>query len=795
MNETITINIDTTEISNMNRAINDLRRVVQDLNRDLDSSGSAWAVLDSSLNLMIGTLGLLAISSSDLRNIPENIDRVASSFSELADGLAAKEGLVGAFGGALKALPLLAVVAGLGYLAHALSNTNTGFQTTRRHIRELNQSMNESREAHREMTREIDINDRANQILIDRLRRLQDQENLSAGQRQELAAITDRLSDDIGSLNFEIDASTGKLDENSATLLDTIGYHNEFSTALRNISADQDLWFDASDNYAALEIDIQRITNAQADLDDQLARGEITQRQHYDQMALLRREYNEVRNAQSELGDEMDILTDRMEINAQRQEEIWMGLAENHALSFGLLNEAQQGVVNDLVDRWDLYHTRSTEMFSQHNQDAEIWGWHTNEAGERVQGSFAVTEETQQYALQAMIDNMRENRLATEQWSENLDYIAENVCADFAEHLRQLGPDAAAYVQAMRDDTTGLVHELADEFQLGGASATQNIANGLGDYHQYVLPVVEEMVNSTRQNMGDRINQHFPEVGREIPTYLADGIASAGSMVATAVQTMMSEAEAKTNDTGEVYEAIGRNVPEGYAAGVEAATDQAETATRRMANECIRSARMGFDCHSPSRVFRSIGQDVVAGLNVGILNRENTVMNTVRRIANNITREMQRALQINSPSRVMREGIGRFIPEGVAAGIDKYAGAAVDSVHKLGNDLINVNIPSVESMIGMGPSMRYAGVGGKEKIHVQPPQRKMMFQMMKRFLPPRKIFERNINFYNRIKMKAKIKMNIERLRAKARVVLIPIAEPEALLQNRQQEPTPLNGLS
>jgi len=604
--------------------------------------------------------------------------------------------------GAMKLIPFVGIIALVGSLASGLLRIASNADSGTRSLREIRGSLNESRQAHEDNIRSIEHNERANRILIDRLSELQGETSLNAGEQQELAAIADRLSDRIDGVSLTVDSSTGKLDENSEAVLRSIERHNDFARAMDHIASYQDLWFEMADAYAELEMEIARVN---AELENFEGTGEAASAQ-FDQMTV---EVEGLRQEQANLREEMDEVTDRIEANAERQAEAFRELAYNNEVTFDHLNEAQRGLVNDLVDRWELYQSRSTEMFSRHNQDAEVWGSYTNEAGERVQGVFAITEENQDEALQAMIDNMQANREATQEWSNNLDHIAEEFCADFAEHLRQLGPDAAGHVQAMVHGCSELMEELVNEFHQGGTMASEQIGNSLGDGQQYIMPIVEDMVNA--DPLMDRINREFPQVGEAIPQGIATGANAASSQAIDSITQMSMECIEAARDAfscaspSRVFKEIGGDVVAGLAIGISDNQDQPTTALETLATAMERVYNRS------GQTYQNIGRDIINGLNQGLLNRENTVMSTVRRIANNITREMQRALDINSPSRVMREGIGRFIPEGVAAGIDKYAGAAIDSVHKLGNDLINVNIPSVESMIGMGPSMRYAGAG------------------------------------------------------------------------------------
>ncbi|MFD1902456.1 hypothetical protein GQR36_25050 [Enterococcus termitis] len=60
-------------------------------------------------------------------------------------------------------------------------------------------------------------------------------------------------------------------------------------------------------------------------------------------------------------------------------------------------------------------------------------------------------------------------------------------------------------------------------------------------------------------------------------------------------------------------------------------------------------------------------------------------MDAARSVANSITNTMKSALDINSPSRVMRDEVGRFLPQGVAEGIEKDTGVALSAIDKLSN--------------------------------------------------------------------------------------------------------------
>ena len=104
--------------------------------------------------------------------------------------------------------------------------------------------------------------------------------------------------------------------------------------------------------------------------------------------------------------------------------------------------------------------------------------------------------------------------------------------------------------------------------------------------------------------------------------------------------------------------------------------------------------------NSTSREFRSIGQQAMNGLVWGLNNGRGRVMSTARSIANSVASTMQNALKIKSPSGVMRDDVGRWIPEGVADGIEKSSSAVYDAIDKMNTGMLKMNTP--ELVLGAG---------------------------------------------------------------------------------------------
>lgn len=80
---------------------------------------------------------------------------------------------------------------------------------------------------------------------------------------------------------------------------------------------------------------------------------------------------------------------------------------------------------------------------------------------------------------------------------------------------------------------------------------------------------------------------------------------------------------------------------------------------------------------------KGVGGDIMKGLLDGIIGKAEALYKKASEIASNIKKKIKKALDINSPSRVMRDEVGRWIPAGIADGIEGNMGVIGKSVNKM----------------------------------------------------------------------------------------------------------------
>lgn len=85
----------------------------------------------------------------------------------------------------------------------------------------------------------------------------------------------------------------------------------------------------------------------------------------------------------------------------------------------------------------------------------------------------------------------------------------------------------------------------------------------------------------------------------------------------------------------------------------------------------------------------NVGKNIVEGLWNGIVNAKNWIVDKVKSFASGILDGMKDALGIHSPSTLFRDEIGRFIPAGVAIGVEANTDEALKAIDNMNDDIIS----------------------------------------------------------------------------------------------------------
>lgn len=111
--------------------------------------------------------------------------------------------------------------------------------------------------------------------------------------------------------------------------------------------------------------------------------------------------------------------------------------------------------------------------------------------------------------------------------------------------------------------------------------------------------------------------------------------------------------------------------------------DKAKTAIKNVASSIANGLKGVPDS------IKSIGKNIIEGLWNGINDKVTWLTNKIKSFASNVTDKIKNFFGIHSPSRVMRDQVGKYISEGIGVGITDNADKPINSLKRLGDDMVN----------------------------------------------------------------------------------------------------------
>ena len=225
------------------------------------------------------------------------------------------------------------------------------------------------------------------------------------------------------------------------------------------------------------------------------------------------------------------------------------------------------------------------------------------------------------------------------------------------------------------------------------------------------------------------------------------------SIVTGAINVVRSIIEAGVNFIKSVWEAAWNGIKSffttimnGITTGVSNGIQSVVNFFRNLGSDIINTLSS-----LPGKMLQ-IGSDIMAGIGQGIANGLGAVKQGFNNLLSMLPGWAKDILGIHSPSRVMRDQVGRWIPAGVAVGVENGTGALRDSVRRMANGAIDsvqnsmddlydilaprdiewnlnvaVNEPALANLNGaLNTTAAYnpaptTGAGAQLHVHVEPP--------------------------------------------------------------------------
>ncbi|HEW0794495.1 TPA: tape measure protein [Streptococcus pneumoniae] len=586
-----------------------------------------------------------------------------------------------AFKAALTALtgPIGLVVAGVGLAVGALVGlwqwlTADSEETKRlkseqeelvKSTDQLTDSVKQSAKERQKNLESVKGNTESYQKLADEIVQLSQKTNKTAADKKNLKKKIDALNASVSGLNLVYDKNTDSLSHNNDQIkarISAMEAESTWETSQKNL-------LDIEQKRAEIGEQLKKIAEQRKKWNEE---SNVSDSVRKERLQELNDKETELKNTQTELQTEYE-KTSQVQ---QAASEAMAAAAENgsnrQVISYEGMSKAQQKAVDDMRSKYNELLETTTNMFDQ------------------IQMKSAIS-------VDEMIANLQKNQEAVNNWATNLNTLAERgVNEGILAKLQAMGPQGGLYVQELVNASDEKLATLNEVFTQGGESAMNGLTAGMDTGALGITDKIKGIVQSQVSSLQEEIAAaDFSSLGQEIPNGVSQGIEQGASTAGESSKNMANDikesftSEMDINSPSRVFNEYGGFITTGLAEGVDKGTNQPVSSVTNLANQI----KKPFD--SLQSDFTYIGEMAMSGLNAGLWSGSGSVMATANSIAERVKATIKSALDIHSPSRAMRDEVGRFIPQGIAVGIEADAGVVEKSMLRLKESMMIDTRPEI----------------------------------------------------------------------------------------------------
>ncbi len=530
---------------------------------------------------------------------------------------------------------------------------------------QLTDSVKQSAKERQKNLESVKGNTESYQKLADEIVQLSQKTNKTAADKKNLKKKIDALNASVSGLNLAYDRNSDSLSHNSDQIKARISAMEAESTW----EASQKNLLDIEQKRAEIGEQLKQIAeqrnkwNEESNVSDSVRKEKLQE---------LNDKETELKNTQTELQTEYE-KTSQVQQSAS---EAMAAAAENgsnrQVVAYENMSKSQQKAIDDMRTKYNELLETTTNMFDQ------------------IQMKSAIS-------VDEMIANLQKNQEAVNNWATNLNTLAERgVNEGILAKLQQMGPQGGLYVQELVNASDEKLATLNEVFTQGGESAMNGLTAGMDTGALGITDKIKGIVQSQVSSLQEEIAAaDFGSLGQEIPNGISQGIEQGASTAGESSKNMANDikesftSEMDINSPSRVFNEYGGFITTGLAEGIDNGASQPVSSVTNLANQI----KKPFD--SLQSDFTYIGEMAMSGLNAGLWSGSGSVMATANSIAERVKNTIKSALDIHSPSRVMRDEVGRFIPQGIAVGIEADASVVKKSMLRLKESMMIDTRPEI----------------------------------------------------------------------------------------------------
>nr|DAN36250.1 MAG TPA: tail tape measure [Caudoviricetes sp.] len=518
---------------------------------------------------------------------------------------------------------------------------------------QLTDSVKQSAQERQKNLESVKGNTESYQKLADEIVQLSQKTNKTAADKKNLKKKIDALNASVSGLNLAYDKNSDSLSHNSDQIKARISAMEAESTW----EASQKNLLDIEQKRAEIGEQLKQIAEQRNKWNEE---SNVSDSVRKERLQELNDKETELKNTQTELQTEYEKTSQVQQAASEAMATAAENGSNRQVISYEGMSKAQQKAVDDMRSKYNELLETTTNMFEQIKYKSAI-------------------------SVDEMIANLQKNQEAVNNWATNLNTLAERgVNEGILAKLQAMGPQGGLYVQELVNASDEKLATLNEVFTQGGESAMNGLTAGMDTGALGITDKIKGIVQSQVSSLQEEIAAaDFPEKGKNIPEGVGDGIKAGAEIASEASKNMANDikesftSEMDINSPSRVFNEYGGFITTGLAEGIDEGANQPINAMQSLSGE----VKSPFN--SLYSDFTYVGDMAMAGLNAGLNNGAGSVMSTAANIAARVRDTIKSALDIHSPSRVMRDEIGRFIPQGIAVGIEADAGIVKKSMLRL----------------------------------------------------------------------------------------------------------------
>ena len=358
-----------------------------------------------------------------------------------------------------------------------------------------------------------------------------------------------------------------------------------------------------------------------------------------------------------------------------------------------LLEDAEKisGVKYDISNLSDVY-----EAIHVIQGELGITGTTALEAATTITGSMA--------SAKAAFDNFLNGQGTAEELSESLITAADNIISNLSEIVPRLAETVPLLLQGLAEG----IAQNSDQLIAMGSQILNGLVDGIlavtpllaeaalsivSSLVQGITGSIGELNSSGQSSIGEFVNgllQKLPDVissGGQILSSLIDKILSGlPQLLQSGVQLIGQLAQGLLNNLPAVLSAIGSvivqllatiasHLPDLLQKGIELVGQMAAGLIQAIPDILKAAAELVTSILNEigNTDWLQLGKDIISGIAKGISNAAGKILDAIGDVVGGALDWAKDLLGISSPSKVFRDAVGRYIPLGMAKGIDDYS--------------------------------------------------------------------------------------------------------------------------